>query len=90
MQQPRVTADDVSQHGLSTIAVLHVSRVNHGMDKIALGVGHDVTLSALGLLAGIVAPRHAAPGRLDALTIHAPRGGKGFAPDASRPISNRG
>ena len=44
--EPRVTADDLGQNKRRAIAILHVSGVDHGMNEIALGVGHDVSLAA--------------------------------------------
>jgi hypothetical protein len=75
-----VTADDLGQHERRAIAVLHVGRMDHGMNKIALGVGHDVPLASLDLLACIVAPRPAALGGLDALAVDDPGARRGFAP----------
>jgi hypothetical protein len=54
--QPGVTADDPGQDEQCTITVLDIGGVDHGMNKIALGFGHDVPLAALDLLARSVAP----------------------------------
>ena len=80
VSQPGMPADNLGQNEGCAIAVLHVSGVNDGMNKITVSVGHDVTLSALDLLAGIVAPLPAALGGLDALAVDDTGARRGFAP----------
>ncbi len=70
--------------------------MDHGMNEIAIGVGHDVPLAALDLLARIVAPWSAALGGFDALAVASPYFvsmtpalGEASRPTASRPISSR-
>jgi len=94
--EPGVTAYDLCQDERCTIAILHVSGVNDGMHQIALGVGHDVPLAPLDLLARIIAARPAALRRLDALAVASPYFvsitpvlGEASRPPASRPISSR-
>ena len=79
--QPSVTADYLSQHQRRAIAVLHVSGVDHGMNEVALGVGHDVSLAALDLLACVIAARPAAFRRLDALAVDDPSARRSLAPN---------
>jgi hypothetical protein len=65
------------------VAVLDVGGMDQGMDQIALGVGEDMPLAALDLLACVVAARTAAFRGFDALSITPALG------DASRPSLSR-
>jgi len=75
MAQPRETADDFSQHQWRTVAVLDTGGVDHGVDQIALGVGQDVALTALDLLARIIAARTAGFSIFDTLAVDQPGNG---------------
>ena len=69
MAQPREALDGLCQHQRSAVTVLDVGGVDYGMDEIAVGVGQDVALAALGLLARIITPWPAAFRGFDALTV---------------------
>ena len=77
--QPREAADDRSEYQRRTIAVLDVGGVDHGVDQIALGVGHNAALAALDFLARILAPRPPAFGGFHALAVDHSGAGRGFA-----------
>ena len=79
MAQPREALDDLGQHQRRTVTVLDVGGVDYRMDEIAVGVGQDVALAALGLFARIIAPRSAAFRGFDALAVDYPGAGRGFA-----------
>ena len=49
--QPREAIDDLGEEQGRSVAVLDVSGVDQGVDQIALGIGQDVALAALDLLA---------------------------------------
>ena len=89
VSQPWIAADNFGQNERCAIAVLHVSGVTNGMNKIAVTVGHDVTLSALDLLARIIAARPVAFRRLAALAVDDPSARRASRPTASRLISSR-
>ena len=57
MSQPREAPDDFREHQRRSVAVLDIGGVDHGMDEISLGVGEDVALTPLDLLARVIAPR---------------------------------
>ena len=88
--QPRVTADDLGQDERCTITVLDIGGMDHGMNEIAIGVGHDVPLAALDLLACIVAPGPAALGGFDALAGDHPGAGRGLASHRFPPDQQQG
>src|SRR3546814_2706219 len=60
MAQPREAMDDFRQYEWCAVAVLDVGGVDYGMNEIAVGIGEDVALASLGLLARVVAARSAA------------------------------
>src|SRR3954463_14958793 len=70
------------QHGPAAVAVLDVGRVRFQHQGTTVGVDEGVALSALDLLAGVVAPRPAGLRRLDALAVEHPRRRAGGAPAA--------
>lgn len=78
--QPREAPDDFSEQQRSPIAVLDVGGVDQGMDEVALGIGEDVPLAALDLLACITTPRTAAFGGFDALAVDDTGAGRSLAP----------
>lgn len=78
MAQPGEAVDDFGEQQRCPITVLDIGRVDYGMDQIALGVGQDMPLAALDLLARIIAARTAALGGLDALAIDDAGAGRGF------------
>ena len=55
MAQFGIALADGVQHQWRTVAVLNISRVNDSMDKVAAGVGQDMALPALDLLARVIA-----------------------------------
>lgn len=87
--EPVVTAYNLCQQELRTIAILHVGGMHHGVNQIALAVGHDVPLAPLDLLARVEATRPAALRRLHALAVDPPALGAASRPPASRLISSR-
>lgn len=74
---PRVTADDLSQHEWPIIAVLNIGKMDHRMNKIAFGIGDDVPLAALDLFARVIAPWPANLGSFVALDVAHPVGSYG-------------
>ena len=54
--QPRVAVDDLGQHERCAVAILDVGGVDHSVNQIAIGVGQDVALAPMDLLAGVEAP----------------------------------
>ena len=78
MAQSREALDDFGQHQRRAVSVQNVGGVDFRMDEIAIGVGQDVALAALGLFACIIAPRSAAFCGL-ALGCRLPRRWGGFA-----------
>lgn len=89
VSQPGLAADSLGQYERRAIAILHISGVDHSMNEIGLGVGHDVSLLALGLLACVIAARPTASRRLDALAVDDPSARRGLAPRDFGPISSR-
>jgi hypothetical protein len=90
MAQPREALDDLGQHQRRAVAVLNVDSVDYAMDQIAIGVGQDVALAAVDLLACILAPR---PGRFlafHALVADHPGTGRGVAPCRLAPDQQQG
>jgi hypothetical protein len=57
MAQPREAANDFGQHQPRTVTVLDVGDLDHGVNQIALGIGEDVALAALDILACVKAAR---------------------------------
>ena len=70
------------QHGPAAVAVLDVGRVRLQHQGTTVGVDEGVALSALDLLAGVVAPGPAGLRPLDALAVEHPRRRAGGAPAA--------
>ena len=70
------------QHRPAAVAILDVGRVRFQHQGTPVGVDEGVALSALDLLAGVVAPRPAGLRRLDALAVEHPRRRAGGAPAA--------
>ena len=68
-----MATDYLGENERCAVAILNVGGMDHGMNEIALGVGHDVPLATLDLLACIIAPWPAALGGLDALAVDGPR-----------------
>lgn len=54
------------------VSILNVGAVCHQAEQVAVGVGHDVALAALGFLARVVAARSAALGGLHRLAVDYP------------------
>src|SRR3546814_3059960 len=54
MAQPWKAVDDFTQDQRRAVAVLNVGGMDHRMYQIALGVGEDVALAALDLLARVI------------------------------------
>jgi hypothetical protein len=91
VQRPSVSAEhleafrrigplyDSGQHARRAIPILDVGSVDHGMNEIALGVGEDVTLASLDLLACVVAARPAAFCSFHALAADHPGAGRCLA-----------
>ncbi len=77
--EPREAADDCSEQQRRPVTVLDIGRVDDGMDQIVLGVGEDMALAALDLLARIIAARATALGGLDALAVNDAGAGRGLA-----------
>lgn len=90
MAQPREALDDLGQHQWRSVTVLDVGGVDYGMDEIAVGVGQDMALAALGLLARIITPRPAALRGFDALAVDHPGAGRGFAACRLAPDQEQG
>ena len=88
MAQSREALDDFGQHQRRAVTVLHVGGVDFRMDEIAIGVGQDVALAALGLFACIIAPRSAAFCGL-ALGCRLPRRWGGFATSPPTGVQRR-
>src|SRR3546814_3646535 len=61
--------DDFRQYEWCAVAVLDVGGVDYGMNEIAVGIGEDVALASLGLLARVVAARSAAFRGFHALAV---------------------
>jgi hypothetical protein len=55
MAQPRQAPDDFGRPQRGTIAILDIGGMDHDVNQIALGVGKDMALASLDLLAGIAA-----------------------------------
>ena len=79
MAQPREALDNLGQHQRRAVTVLDVGGVDHGMNEIAIGVGEDVALAPLDLLACIIAARTARFCGFHALTVDHPGAGRCFA-----------
>ena len=77
--QPRETADDFRQQQRRPVAVLDVGGVDQGVDEVALGVGKDMPLATLDLLARVIAARTAAFRRFDAPSIDYSGAGRSLA-----------
>jgi GNAT superfamily N-acetyltransferase len=78
--QPRPAGTDGVQHAWRAIAVLDIGGVDEDADEQTEGVGHDVALAALDLLAGIIAASSSTFGRFHALAVDDARRGRGLAP----------
>ena len=76
-----MTADDLGQDERCTITVLDICGMDHGMNEIAIGVGLDVSLAPLDLLARIVASWPTALGGFDTLAVDDPGARRSLAPD---------
>src|SRR3546814_11983244 len=79
MAQPWKAVDDFTQDQRRAVAVLNVGGMDHRMYQIALGVGEDVALAALDLLARVIAARAATFSRFHALAIDHAVTGRSFA-----------
>src|SRR3546814_3374354 len=79
MAQPWKAVDDFTQDQRRAVAVLNVGGMDHRMYQIALGVGEDVALAALDLLARVIAARAATFSRFHALAIDHAGTGRSFA-----------
>jgi len=79
MTQPREAADDFGEHQRRPITVLDVGGVDHGVDEIAFGIGQNVALATLGLLACVVTTMVAAFRRSHALAVDHPGTGRCLA-----------
>ena len=66
--------DDLGQHERRAVAELDIGGMDHGVNQIAFGVGQDVALAALDLVACIIAAMPAALGGLNALAVDHPGG----------------
>src|SRR3546814_20563054 len=78
MAQPWKAVDDFTQDQRRAVAVLNVGGMDHRMYQIALGVGEDVALAALDLLARVIAARAATFSRFHALAIDHAGTGRSF------------
>lgn len=87
MAQPREAPDDFRPTQRRAVTVLNVGGVDHGVDQIAFGVGEDMALAALDLLARVIAPRAAAFRAFHALAV-GPLA-SGGAPAGPRPRRGR-
>ena len=79
VSQPREAVDDLGEQQGRAIAVLDVGGVDQGVDQVALGVGQDMALAALDLLARIIAARTAGFRRFDTLAVNHPGTGRSLA-----------
>jgi len=77
--QPGKSADDPGEHQRRSVAVLDVGGVDHGVDQISLGIGEDVALASLDLLACVITPRPAGFRGFYALAIDDASAGRGLA-----------
>ena len=65
----RVSGRGLLEERHRAVAILHVGRVDEQFEHAPIGVDHGMTLATHHLLAGIVAPRPARLGGLDALAV---------------------
>src|SRR3546814_8008192 len=79
MAQPWKAVDDFTQDQRRAVAFLNGGGMDHRMYQIALGVGEDVALAALDLLARVIAARAATFSRFHALAIDHAGTGRSFA-----------
>ena len=82
--QPRIERTDRGQDIDRTVAILDVGGMDQQPDEITLGVGHDVSLAAFDLLAGVEASGTTAFGRFHRLTVDDAARRAGLAPTFSR------
>ena len=79
--QPGEAVTDAGEHVGRTVAVLDIGGVDDRPDQEALGVGEDMTLPALDLLARIITPWPAALRGFDALAVDHPGRRRGLPSD---------
>src|SRR5439155_10293005 len=79
MAQPREEIADRSQQVGRAVAILDVGGVQLGANQMTAGIGNDVTLAPIDLLARIISPRTSAFRGLDRLTVDHPCRRAGFA-----------
>jgi hypothetical protein len=79
VSQPREAVDDLGEQQRRAIAVLDVGGVDQGVDQIALGIGQDVALATLDLLARVITARPAGFRGFDALAVDHARAGRSLA-----------
>lgn len=80
MAQPREAIADGLEHINGTVAVLNVGGVDEDEDQKAAGIGDDMPLAPLDLLACVVAPNPAGFCGFDRLTVDHTRTWAGLAP----------
>ena len=77
--EPLETGADICPDQRSAVSVLYIGSIDNDMDQIAIGIGDDMALAALDLLARIIAPYSAAFRGLDALAVDHTGAGRGLA-----------
>ena len=87
--QPREGASDRAQKRGCAVAILDIRRMDDRADQQSAGVGEDVSLAALDLLAGVEAARTTRLGGFDRLAIDHPGRRARLAPATSRACINR-
>lgn len=70
--QPRVMAIELGENKRRPFAILYVNRVSGSLKKITAGVGHDVALAPIDLLACIVTLRPSPLGGFGTLAVTSP------------------
>ena len=82
--EPREAVDDRREHQRGTVPVLDIGAVDDGVDEGAAGIGEDMALATLDLLARIIVPNPAALCGFNALTVDHPADGLASRPSAVR------
>src|SRR5438132_1242518 len=79
MAQPPEEMADRSQQVGRAVSILDVGGVHLGANQMTAGIGNDVTLAPIDLLARIISPRPSTFRGLDRLTVDHPCRRAGFA-----------